>query len=262
MIVCLEIGNNELFGGVYVDGKITLQFSKDINNSTSADELAIFLRAVIRENGLEPDKVRQFAYCSVVPDFNYTVNSCVRKYFNIDPFSLKPGVKTGLKIKYSNPSELGADRIAAAIGAYTHKPKQNVIIVNFGTATTFDVISKDKTYLGGAILPGMKTAMQSLEEKTAKLPVVEILQTPKSCGKTTVENIQSGLFYGQLGAIKEITARIKEEVFSKDKSIIVATGIFSELYKDYKIFDVIIPSLLLDGVYKANGFNNVNPRPI
>lgn len=255
MILCLDVGNTQLYGGLFKDKKVIFRFRKVMNKGISSDEIGTFLRSVIRENGYDPTKISHIAYCSVVPDLNHSIENSCRHYFDIEPFSLKQGVKTGLKIKYSNPKEVGADRIADAIGAYTLFPGKNIIIVDFGTATTIEVLTKDKEYLGGAIVPGMKIAMQALEERTAKLPKVEIIKPERTCGRSTIESIQSGLYFGNLGIIKEITKAITKENFNDEKPMIIGTGGFSGLFRDSGVFDEIIPDLVLDGIYKAQELN-------
>ena len=255
MILCLDIGNTQLFAGLYKDGEVIFNFRKALNNGITSDELGVFMRSVIRENGFEPAEVKRVAYCSVVPDINHSLENSCRNYFGVEAFSLKPGVKTGLKIKYSNPAKVGSDRIANAIGGYTRYPDRNMIIADFGTATTFDVLTAQREYLGGAIVPGMKIAMQSLEEKTAKLPKVEIVIPSRACGKSTVESIQSGLYYGNLGIIREITKTIKKENFKGEEVMVIGTGGFSGMYRNSGVFDEIIPNLVLDGIYKAQELN-------
>lgn len=255
MILCIDVGNTQLYGGLFIDGKVVLHFRKISDKGSSSDEIGIFLRSAIRENGYDPNDIERIAFCSVVPDVNHSlVNSC-RHYFNMEPFCLKSGVKTGLEIKYNNPVEVGSDRIANAIGALKHYPNRDLIIADFGTATTFDAVTSKKEYLGGAIVPGMKIAMQSLEERTAKLPKVEIVSPSVSCGRSTVESIQSGLYYGGLGTIKEITKRMIKEQFNGEKPVIIGTGGFSGLFRDAGVFDEIIPDLVLDGIYLAQEMN-------
>ena len=145
------------------DGQIVTRFRKTSRLSQSSDEFGLFLRSVLRENGSDPADIGEIAVCSVVPEALYSVRSCCRKYFAIDPFVLRSGVKTGLRIKYRNPLEVGADRIANAIGAIGLYPDRNVIVVDMGTATTFDVVSAERDYLGGLILPGIRIAMESLD---------------------------------------------------------------------------------------------------
>lgn len=257
MILCIDAGNSQLYCGLFVNGEIVLRFRKVSDISASSDEIGLFLRSAIRENGFNPDDVRRIAYCSVVPDLNHAVFNSCRRYFNLEPFSLRPGVKTGLRIKYKSPSSVGADRIADAIGAIARYPNRGLIIVDFGTAITFDVITAGRDYLGGAIMPGMRIAMQALEERTAKLPKVEIVQPQQVCGQTTEESIQSGLYFGTLGAAREIIRRLVREHFSQEQlpPIILATGGFSGLFKDAGLFDEMLPDLVLEGIFIAQEMN-------
>jgi len=255
MVLCLDAGNSQLFCGLYESNKIILRFRKRLGKGASSDEIGIFLRNAISANNLNPDDVNEIAICSVVPDFNYSLINGCEKYFKIKPFLLRVGSKIGLKIKYKNPVEVGADRIATAIAGVERYSDKNLIIVDMGTATTFDAITKDKEYLGGAIVPGLRIAMDSLEEKTAKLPKVEIKKADTVCGRSTVESIQSGLYYGTLGTLKEIIRGITNEKFNGEKPVIVGTGGFVSMFRDSKIFDAIYPNLVLEGLYKALELN-------
>ena len=159
MTLTLDVGNSQIFGGVFDDHELTLRFRKTVVSPLSSDEFGLFLRSVLRENGSNPSDIDQIAFCSVVPDVIYSLRSCCRKYFDLDPFILKPGVKTGLNIRYRNPLEVGPDRIANVIGAMHLYPDRNLVIVDFGTATTFDVVRAPRDYLGGIILAGLRIAM-------------------------------------------------------------------------------------------------------
>lgn len=255
MLLCLDIGNTQIYGGVFENEKIILQFRKTSKNGSSSDEIGIFLRQVLRENKINPDNIGGIAMCSVVPDIVYSIkNGCI-KYFGFEPFILQAGVKTGLKIKYLNPLEVGSDRIANAIAATNLYPNKNIIVIDFGTATTFDVISKEKEYLGGAIIPGIKISMEALESKTAKLPAVEISQPEKVIGRTTKESIQAGLFFGHIGTIKEIIFRTTEEAFEGQKPFIIGTGGFANMFNETKLFNTINPELVLRGIYYSAKMN-------
>lgn len=256
MLLSLDIGNTQIFGGVFYNDKIVLQFRKSSRLTSSSDEIGIFLREVLRENKINYESITEIAMCSVVPDIVYSIrNGCI-KYFGIDPFILQAGVKTGLKIKYLNPQEVGSDRIANAIAAINLYPNKNIIVIDFGTATTFDVISKEKEYLGGAIVPGIRTSMEALESKTAKLPAVEIAVPNKVIGKTTKDSIQAGLFYGHIGTIKEITSRVSQEAFEGKKPSIIGTGGFANMFSNYDLFDTINPDLVLRGIYYSAKMNS------
>ncbi len=255
MILCIDAGNTQLFGGIYSDKKIILHFRKRTGEGSSSDEIGIFLRNVITGNGLNPDDVKEIAICSVVPDENYSLKNACEKYFDIVPFFLKAGVKTGLQLKYKNPTELGADRIATSIGSITRHPNRDLIIIDMGTATTFDVVTKNREHLGGTILPGLRIAMDSLEQRTAKLPKVEIIKPESVCGRSTVENIQSGLYHGSIGMLKELIRLLTDECFNGETPIIIGTGGFSNLIKDTNMFDHVYPYLVLEGINKALEFN-------
>ena len=255
MKLCLDFGNSQLFGGLVRGRKILFRFRKNMSKSISSDEMGIFLRDVIRENGYELSTVKKIIFCSVTPDVNHSVKNSCRNYFRIIPLALEPGVKTGLQIKYANPTEVGADRIAGALGASEAYPGQNIIIVDLGTATTIDVLTKNKEYLGGVITPGMSISMQSLEQHTAKLPKVEILKPKSICGKSTVQSIQAGLYFGNLGAIKEICKRLKTSCFPDEEALILGTGGFSRLFMEAGIFDQVNKDLVLEGLIKLEELN-------
>ncbi len=254
-MLTLDVGNSQIFGGVFADDKLKLQFRKTSKGGASSDEMGIFLRTVLRENGVEPEKIAKIAVCSVVPDIVHSIRNCCKKYFQINPFFLQSGVKTGLKIKYRNPVEVGADRIANAIGALHLFPGKNLIICDFGTATTYCAISSDKDYYGGLIVPGLRLSMEALEAQTAKLPSVEIIEAKEIVGRSTVESIQAGLFFGNLAMIKEISNRVKKEYFDGKNTIVIGTGGFSRLFENQKAFDMIVPDLVLTGLRQAHQMN-------
>lgn len=262
MILTLDIGNTQIFGGVFDhDGQIVTRFRKTSRLSQSSDEFGLFLRSVLRENGSDPADIGEIAVCSVVPEALYSVRSCCRKYFAIDPFVLRSGVKTGLRIKYRNPLEVGADRIANAIGAIGLYPDRNVIVVDMGTATTFDVVSAERDYLGGLILPGIRIAMESLEKNTARLPTVEIVPATELIGRSTVESIQSGLYFGNRAVIRQLASDIRAQAFGDAPMLVVGTGGFSRLFQNDQVFDVVLPDLVLHGLHRALAMNDGGSRP-
>lgn len=255
MVLALDVGNSQIFGGVFRTGELVLRFRKPSRAPTSSDELGLFLRAVIRENGEDPSAIEQIALCSVVPEILYSLRSCCRKYFGLDPFVLQAGVKTGLKIRYRNPVEVGADRIANAIAATQLYPDQNVLIIDLGTATTFDVVTAGRDYVGGIIMPGLRIAMEALEKNTARLPNVEIIQATDLVGRSTVECIQSGLFFGNLAAIRGLTSDIRDKSLKGEPAVVIGTGGFSVLFERERVFDVLLPDLVLIGLARALALN-------
>jgi type III pantothenate kinase len=256
MILCLDIGNSQIFGGVF-DSTEKLQFTFRHNTAhgNTSDQYGIFLKNVLRENNVEPSLVKQIAIASVVPNVDYSITAACRKYFAIDPFVLQSGVKTGIKIKYTNPLEVGADLIAEAIAAVNLYPQQNIIVADFGTATTICPISAQKEYLGGIIIPGLRLAMESLQSNTAKLPQVSIVKPAKVLGNSTIESIQAGLYYEQLATVREVVRLLSLQIFAGKKPIIIGTGGFSHLFADEGIFDFIVPNIVLDGLLLALKMN-------
>ena len=255
MILTLDVGNSQLFGGLFVDEELKLTFRKNSKQGSSSDEIGIFLRTVLRENGFDPLSVKHVVACSVVPDVIHSLKNAIKKYFNLSPFFLQAGVKTGLKIKYRNPLEVGADRIANAIAGAHLYPGKNLIIVDLGTATTFCAISSQKEYLGGSIAAGIRLCMEALESQTAKLPPVEITLPEEVLGRSTIESIQSGLFFGHVGLVKEICFRLERECFSDSKPFIIGTGGFANLLDQEKVFDIVLPNLALKGLFLALKMN-------
>jgi type III pantothenate kinase len=250
--LCIDVGNSQIYSGVFdAEGNIGVRFRKVMSKDTSADEYGIFLKSVLRENGFDPEKISHIALCSVVPETVYSIHRACQKYFGMDPFILKAGVKTGLQITYRNPLEVGADRIADAIAAIHRYPDSDCIIVDFGTATTFEAVTADRRYLGGAIAPGLKIGMQALEQRTARLSSVEIISPAVVCGRSTTESIQSARYYGHLGMIREIVGRMTQECFGSKRPVVLATGGFSHLFSDAGVFDAVLPDLVLEGLYHA-----------
>jgi type III pantothenate kinase len=248
MKLCLDVGNSHIYGGAYESDRALLTFRRGTKAGSSSDEYGLFFRGVLRENGIDPNQVEEIALCSVVPEAVYAISAACQKYFDIRPFILKAGVKTGLKIQYRNPLEVGADRIANAIAGVELFPDQNLIILDLGTATTLCAIGKDRSYRGGVILPGLKMSMQALESGTSKLGSVEIIRKEVCLGRATASSIQSGLYFGHLGALREIMHRIQLEEFDGQRPKVIATGGFATLFGGTGLFDQIERDLVLRGL--------------
>ncbi len=259
MILALDVGNSQIYGGVFDGKQSRLSFRRNSKQGSSSDEIGIFLRTVLRENDLDPKGVSQIVICTVVPDVLHSLRNACLKYFDLNPFILQAGVKTGLRIKYRNPLEVGTDRIANAISASHLYPDKNLIIVDLGTATTFCAVTRDKDYLGGVITAGLRIAMEALENRTSKLPAVEIIKRTETLGRSTIESIQSGLYWGHVGAVKEISARISKECFGDEKCFLIGTGGFAHLFEKEQLFDVVISDLVLQGLLIALKLNGQEP---
>jgi type III pantothenate kinase len=186
----------------------------------------------------------------------HSLRSCCQKYFRLEPMVLRPGVRTGLKVLTKDPREVGADRIADAIGALKLFPGRNLIVVDFGTATTLTAITRAGEFLGGNILPGVRLALEALVEKTAKLPSVEIVPVTGAIGRSTVESIQNGLYWGNVGMVKELVARMTAEAFADETPVVIGTGGFSHLFDHEELFDAVVPELILVGLLEALKLNS------
>ena len=255
MLLCLDVGNSQIHCGVFRNNRLSLQFRRTSTVRSSSDELGVFLRGALRENSVSPDEILSIAVCCVVPDMLYSLRSCCQKYFGVDPLIMRPGIKTGLRILYKDPKEVGADRIADAMGAIKLYPARNLIVVDFGTATTVCAISKEREFLGGNIIPGVRLAMEALEEKTAQLPSVEIVPVEVAIGRSTIESIQSGLFWSNVGMVKELVARMSAEAFPDEAPIVIGTGGFAHLFDAVDLFDNVVSDLILIGLQEAVRMN-------
>ena len=255
MLLCLDVGNSQIFCGVYRREELWVQFRRTSTMRSSSDELGVFLRSALRENKVEPEDIREIVICSVVPDMLYSLRSCCQKYFELEPLVMRPGIKTGLQIAYKDPKEVGADRIADAMGAIKLYPDKNLIVVDFGTATTVCAISKDRVFLGGNIIPGVRLSMDALEEKTAQLPSVEIVPVKSAIGRSTIESIQNGLYWSNVGMVKELVTRMTAEAFADAKPVVIGTGGFAHLFDGQDIFDAVVPDLILEGLREAVRLN-------
>ena len=252
MLLCLDIGNTHIYGGIFSDDQLSFQFRYPSKEGCTSDEIGIFLRTYLREIGIEHAKIKEIAFCSVVPSVEYSIRAALIKYFSLNPFILQathPAL--AFQIQYKNLNEIGMDRVANAIAARHYFPHQNLIVVDLGTATTFEAISLEGQFWGGGILPGLQMQMRALTACTSNLPPVSIVKVQTAVSQTTTANIQSGLYYGHLGAIREILKNITLELFSSQPVTIIGTGGFASLYENENLFNAIIPDLVLQGLRLA-----------
>lgn len=257
MLLCLDTGNTQIHGGVFDGEELLCQFRKSTHPLGSTDELGVFFSTVLSAQDIDPARITAVSMCSVVPAALHSLRGVGEKYFGVEPFVLQAGVKTGLKVRYRNPHEVGSDRIATAIAAAHRFPAQDFIVVDCGTATTFDVVKADGDYLGGVILPGVGISAETLASHTAKLPRVEIIRPLGVLGRSTTESIQSGLFHGHVGAIRHLLRELIKENLSGGSPRIIGTGGFARMFEEAGIFDEIVPDLVLRGLKRAYEMNAV-----
>ena len=246
MLLAIDVGNTHVMVGVYQQDKIIVYWRLATRRESTEDELGMILKSLFLNSHLEQNEIDSIAISSVVPPLMYSLERMSVKYFGIVPLIIGPGVKTGLNILYDNPREVGADRIVNAVAAY-NKYKRSLIIVDFGTATTFCAVSEKGDYLGGAIAPGIGISMEALFEKAAKLPRVEITRPQRIIGKDTVSSMQSGIIYGFSGQVDGIVNRMIAEF--TDKPLVIATGGFASLIaSESETIDKVEPLLTLEGL--------------
>jgi len=255
MILTLDVGSTTLFGGLLDKGKVLATFHKGTSLSLSSDELGLFLQNWMQARGFDDSGLEGLVYCSVVPEFNRTVQQCARDYFELEALTLKAGVKSGIRVKYSNHNDLGGDLLANSVAAKHLYPDRNLIIVDFGTATTLCAVSAESEYLGGTLVPGLDISMEALAKGTAKLPSVEIQAVPGVCGRDMVSGIQGGIYWGTLGMLKELIKRMKQECFPEAQAEVIVTGTYASLYHSFGIFDHLEPNLVLLGLERIREIN-------
>jgi len=224
MILTLDIGNTNIKTALF-DGENMVQYWRiSTNRMMSSDEYGVLLANLFRHNNLEMSVVTGVIMSSVVPSVNFTIEHMCKNYFGIEPMQVAPGVKTGINIRYDNPRELGSDRIANAVAAWELYGGP-CIFIDFGTATSFGVMSAKGEFLGGAICPGLKLSAESLVEKAAKLPKFELVKPESVIGKNTITNLQAGIVYGHVGLVTYLIRKMKEELGAPDAKVIATGGL-------------------------------------
>jgi len=253
MLLTADIGNTNIVIGMFQGKKLIENWKIRTEREKTSDEYALSLLGLFKFSRLEASEVKSVIISSVVPPLTPVFQSLSQKLFKIRPLIVGPGLKTGMPILYENPLEVGADRVVAAIAAF-EKYKGPCIVVDFGTATTFDAVSSEGEYLGGAIAPGIQISAEALFIKTAKLPRIEIRKPKKAIGRSTVTSMQSGLFFGYIGLISNIIEKIKGEL-GKDATVISTGGFAAQISEEIKFIDFHEPHLILEGlriVYERN----------
>jgi len=255
MIFGVDIGNTNIVIGVFEGEDLITNFRLATDVLRTTDEYAATVLLLLNGQRIDSKNIDSVVISSVVPQLIYTFSKLSRKYFNLEPLVVGPGVKTGLKIKLENPKEVGADRVVNAVAAIEQYGTP-VIVVDFGTATTFDVINEHSEYLGGIIYPGIKLSASILRSKTAKLPEVEIERCNRVVGNNTINSIKSGIYFGYLSVVDGIIERIIDEQFEGEHVNIVATGGLGSIFiDDSKYLKIYEPNLTLNGlrlIYEKN----------
>ncbi|MCD6327133.1 type III pantothenate kinase [bacterium] len=248
MFVAIDIGNTQVVIGVFEGERLKNTWRISTDHRRTADEHSLLFSSLFAEAGIKPRDADGIGISSVVPPLSRVFSKMAAKIFGKEILHIAPGIKTGMPIHYDNPAEVGSDRIANAVAAYS-QARRAVIIVDFGTATTFCAVSERGEYLGGSIVPGMKIGAEALFARAAKLPRVEIVKPATAIGQTTVSSIQSGLFFGHLSMVEGMIARIVDELGYESRPMVIATGGLAQLFaQDMDTIDTVDLDLTLKGI--------------
>nr|WP_272507519.1 type III pantothenate kinase [Clostridium aestuarii] len=253
----MDAGNTNIVLGIFKNDKLIVECRIGTDAKRTADEYGIQVLKLFSYNKINPSDIQGVIISSVVPNIMYSIEHMIRKYFNLKPVVVGPGVKTGINIKYDNPKFVGADRVVNAVAAHEIY-KKPLVIIDFGTATTFCAVTKKGDYLGGTICPGIKISADALFEKAAKLPRIELVKPKHIICRNTVSSMQAGIVFGYIGQVDYIVSKMKEEMIEQgsEEPFVVATGGLAKLIaKDSKTIDEVNPFLTLKGlkvIYEKN----------
>mgnify|MGYP000009471799 FL=1 len=253
MLLAIDVGNTNMVFGLFEGEELRGSFRISTNASSTSDEIGMMILQYYHFKGYKPEDTTAVIIASVVPPVMYSLTNAIRKYFSLKPMIVGTDVPTGIVNHYANPREVGVDRLVNAVSAI-EKYGTPLIIVDIGTAITFDCIDKDGAYLGGAIFPGIKIAMEALFMKASKLPRVDIARTEKAIGRTTVQSMQSGAVRGYVGALTGIILDMQKEL--EGDARVVATGGMGRMMAEHcGLIDDVAPNLTMDGlrrIYENN----------
>ncbi|MBQ1327155.1 MAG: type III pantothenate kinase [Eubacterium sp.] len=247
MLFAIDVGNTNITIGLFDKDRLLKQFRMITKNKKTSDEYGVFLGELLGLNGYKRSDITDVIIASVVPDVMHSLTSGIIKYFGVNPVIVAPGIKTGIKLAVPNPRELGADRIVDAVAAYEIYGGP-AIVIDFGTATTHDLILEDGSLFAGVTSPGIRLAANALWTGTAKLPEVEIKKVDKILGRDTVSSMQAGIYFGYVGQTEYIIKKMKEESGIKNLKVIATGGLGKIISDSTDAIDVYNPELTLQGL--------------
>jgi type III pantothenate kinase len=254
MILVFDVGNTNMVLGVYNGKKLIESYRLSTEGEKTADEYGMLINGLFKYRGIDLIDINAVIISSVVPNLMYSLEHMARKYCGVQPLIVGPGTRTGMNIKYDNPKEVGADRIVNGVAAFELYGGP-IIVVDFGTATTFCSISDKCEYLGGIIAPGIRLSADALFEKAAKLPRIELIKPPQVICKNTVSSMQAGMVYGYAGLVDSIVERMRDEMGSRDIKSVATGGMARMISSEAKSIDIVDSNLTLEGlriIYERN----------
>jgi type III pantothenate kinase len=261
MLLTFDVGNTNIVMGVYKEDQLITSWRMATDHNKSADEIGIFISQLFSHEKLDMSEVKDIIISSVVPHVMYSLLHMTQKYFEKEAIVIGPGIKTGMNIKYDNPRQVGADRIVNAVAGFK-KYGGPLIIVDFGTATTFCAITERCEYLGGSILPGIKISADALYQKAAKLTRVELVKPDRVICKNTSQSVQAGIIYGYVGSVDYIVKKMKKELASDNIKVIATGGLSTLIASESEEIDIVDKNLTLDGlniIYHMNRTGKAMP---
>lgn len=246
MLLAVDIGNTNMEFGIFERNQLKASFRLATHHDVTSDELGLSIRQFFLIHGIDLSTLEDVLISSVVPQVIYSVKNAMRKYLGIEPMIVQENFNINIVNRYDNPAEVGADRLVNAYAGFK-KYGGGIVVVDFGTATNFDVIDRDGAYLGGVLYPGVKISMDALAQKASKLPKVEIETPKKVIGTNTIMSLQAGIVYGYTGVVIHIIEMLQKELGYRPK-VIATGGLARVIGEQTDAFDVIDRSLTLDGL--------------
>lgn len=254
MILVIDVGNTNMTLGVYQGEKLEATFRMMTKTPHTSDEYGVMMTQLLKNRGIETDMLDGSIIASVVPDVMHSLTGAVVRYTDTKPLIVGPGVKTGIKVVTENPRAIGADRIVDAVAAY-EKYGGPVLVLDFGTATTYDLITEDGKFTAGITAPGIRISSEALWKQTAKLPNIEIKKPKSILAQETISSMQAGLMYGQIGQTEYIIKKVKEESGLYNLKVVATGGLGRTIADETDTIDIYDSSLTLDGlriIYEKN----------
>lgn len=248
MILTLDVGNTNMTGGVFKDDEIVATFRMTTKIPRTSDEYGMVLFNLLSQNQIDPSDIKDAIICSVVPDVMHSLASAMIKYLDIKPIIVGPDIETGLHIDLPNPRQVGADRIVDAVAAYELYGGP-VLVMDYGTATTYDLVNADGVFVGGITAPGIAISAKALWEDAAKLPKIEIAKPENVIGNDTINSMQSGLVYGQIGQAEYLVRKVKEESGLENIKVVATGGLGRIISESTDAIDIYDANLTLKGIY-------------